>query len=389
MLKQILVKIKTHLCTDRLYSKNSAVIFFIIAVAFIALFSGERLQVASKQIKNTYLKNIIVDITTPIADISGQLPFELFFTNTRSQLITLLKLENDYHWDNFYYSSKPTYSFSNDYLLQQTSRTQTTDTESKSVNAHSQFANEVTKNKLNIEEQKNTSSLLMVQHEYTKQRPLRILCIGDSQMQNLAEGLKRIVGTDSRFDITDIAVVSSGFIRTDYYNWPAKLQTVFEKAAREKKEYDVALLLLGMNDNQNFFDGNGNLFRFGTTEWINGYENKMTNILNIIQSHVKKVYWIGLPFVKSSSFNASIDIIENAQIKTAHTFDNTKVTHISVRSIANADSNKYSDTIKDDNGKTIQFMKADGTHYTLAGATYIMDKLVTQFYSDFKIEPNF
>lgn len=53
---------------------------------------------------------------------------------------------------------------------------------------------------------------MVVQFEYTKEKPLRILFAGDSLMQSLAEGFQRNIGRESPFELTSMAVVSSGFV---------------------------------------------------------------------------------------------------------------------------------------------------------------------------------
>jgi len=84
---------------------------------------------------------------------------------------------------------------------------------------------------------------------------LRILMIGDSQMHSIAAGFLRLTGQNSSIRVKEISVHSSGFIRSDYYNWPKKLKNVFEESQNEP--YDIAVIFLGMNDYQNFYADNG------------------------------------------------------------------------------------------------------------------------------------
>ena len=58
---------------------------------------------------------------------------------------------------------------------------------------------------------------------HSSANPLRLYMFGDSQVFSLGSGLSRLAGKDSPVSVDFLAVHSSGFIRGDYYNWPAKL----------------------------------------------------------------------------------------------------------------------------------------------------------------------
>lgn len=367
-LKKIFSVLKSCILGERFYSKNAVVIFTVAFLFLLGLFSYPRIERFSFNVKNTYVKNILVAVSKPFLDFAKNLPFEKFFTLTRKTLLVFLDLDSNYHWDDTYYEV-PKFS-----VLQ---------------NAKSE--NETFKNIFDVKKttlpQKNIQDeLLLANFEYTKKNPLRVLLVGDSQMQSLTEGFKRNVGEHSAFNLTEIAIISSGFVRNDYYDWARKLTAVFEKAKTEKTPFDAVLICLGMNDFQNFFDGAGNLLKRGTDEWIFAYMNKIKTVMDILQSNVKKIYWLGLPLIKQDTLNKEITFIENAQEKIFAELNFEKVTRISVRKIISKENAPYSDFAELPNGKKINIMKDDGCHFTLAGAIYIIENIIPYFYNDFYIE---
>lgn len=360
------------------YTKNQALVFTVIFLCILGIFSQSKIKAFSYQVKNPTARNIVIALSKPFIDFAEQLPYEKIFQNTRQEVLKILKLENNYHWDNFYYD-KPDFALS--------APKQETANLYSDKSAHAPLL----PNELFLSQKKETtvsteSELLMSNYQYSKKKPLRVLFFGDSQMQSLAEGFKRNVGSDSAFVVTDLAVVSSGFVRTDYYNWPAKLTSIFKQAQAEHKTFDAAVLILGMNDFQNFFDGNGTLFVRGTAEWKAAYTQKMSAVINIVQSNVKKIYWLGLPLVKLPTLNREITAVETAQINAVPLFDSEKLRRISLRNIAPGKDARYSDTIQLDDGKRITFMRDDGIHFTYSGAEFIMRHIETYLYQDFSIK---
>lgn len=366
------------------YSKNQTVVYTAIFLCAVAVFIPNKITHFSSQLKNQYTKNIIQAVSQPMVDFAQMLPFSAFFANARKNVLTVCGVQNDYHWDNFYYTEKNALTVAacsdgNGDIDKAHALP-----EMQTGDAHTFSPSALLAEKAKALPENN--SLLVAHYDYTKEHPLRILFAGDSQMQSIAEGFKRNIGTESAFEAIDLAVVSSGFIRTDYYNWPAKFTALFKEVENEEKPFDVVVLLLGMNDYQNFFDGNGKLFRFGTDEWIAAYIEKIKTVMNILQSSVKKVYWLGLPAVKSPSLNADITAVENAQIKAMAALADTNVQRISLRELISGGSSVYTDQVQTADGKRIQLMREDGTHYSLAGGSFVMSEIEKYFYFDFNIE---
>lgn len=363
-----------------MYSKNQAVMFTVIFLVTVSLFFSAKIKHYFVQIKNPYVKNITQALAQPLTDFSETLPLENFFANTREKVLKICGVQNDYHWDNFYYSGKTALT-----VVADKSANSSANSESQTNTARTFTQTDLTAPKIETTQPPN-NSLVAVRYDYTREHPLRILFAGDSQMQSIAEGFKRNIGTASPFAATELAVVSSGFIRTDYYNWPAKLTALLEEAENESRPFDAVVLLLGMNDYQNFFDGNGKLFRSGSDAWIDAYIKKIQDVMDILQRSVKKIYWLGLPIVKSPLLNSQITAVEQAQVKAMAEMSSSKVRRISLRKMIFGESGVYTDKVQTADGKRIQLMREDGVHYSLAGGSFLMSKVAEYFYQDFRIE---
>lgn len=369
-----------------LYSKNKVLIFAFVFLSVVAFFSHSKIKTFHLGIKNVYAKNIVRTITVPFTDFAATLPFGNFFNSSRKMLLTLLQLEENHHWEDLYYGDAKDEEAFTAILRANTESTQNkihSLPEANTVDAKTFSSQDL----INLQKKETQSNdLLVVKYDYTKEKPLRILFAGDSQMQSLAEGFKRNIGTESAFDVTDLAVVSSGFVRTDYYNWSAKLTNLLSEAENEGRAYDAVVLLLGMNDYQNFFDGNGKLFKRGTKEWDAAYIEKIKNVMNVLETSVKKIYWLGLPIVRSPALRSEVNHVEAIQIKALKFLDDTKVKRISLRAIVSGENASYTETLQTTNGKRITFMKEDGTHFTLAGSSFLMGEVQKYFYFDFNIK---
>ena len=209
--------------------------------------------------------------------------------------------------------------------------------------------------------------------------------IGDSQMHSIAAGFLRLTGQNSSIRVKEISVHSSGFIRSDYYNWPKKLKNVFAESKNEP--YDIAVIFLGMNDYQNFYADNGKVLVKETEDWESAYRDKIKTHLDILSANTKKVYWLGMPIVRNKIYNAQLLYIEDLHKKIALEYSETMLQKISLSSIVPGDGVPYSDTVKTSDGKKINLMKDDGHHYTVSGGEYVMKPFLELLYKDWDLEP--
>ncbi len=382
------------------YSANKTLLFFLICVFFISLLMGKSLNNAAFQIKSNFLK---------ITKLENHTEWDSFYytTNSESQEFEALqaaeqKMKNitsrllsdaEKNKDNM---NQLTTNISQ--LEEQLASLKTTMSELKKIKeenkkleeeeADKKPETETTEEKTEIDSKLETDLVKTEEkkYQYTALNPLNILMVGDSQMQSIAPGFKRLIGNKSAIRVDEIAVHSSGFIRGDYYNWQKKLTTVFKQ---NKGKYDIAVILLGMNDYQNFYDRNGKVLVKETKKWEEEYHKKIRNIIDILLINTKKVYWIGMPRVRDRVYNENLLYIERIQNDLAEKYANPNLIKFSPVAVAPGIGVPYTDIITTKEGAVIKLMRNDGIHYTFSGSEFIMRKFLSDLYSDWDIEPMF
>lgn len=346
------------------YSVNAVMLFFILVVLSLFLYSSPFLSYTVRNIHNHYIREICQACLQPMIDISENLNMPELVQNIRSTFLRISGLNKHSEWDSFYYEK----------------------VQPEPVNtaeAHDTIVNipqvEKTAIKKNTEIKEGTQKIM-----YSAEHPLRILMFGDSQMQGIAGGMLRLIGDDPRIIIDEISVHSSGFIRSDYYNWKSKLRTVLKSTI---PPYDTAIMFLGMNDIQNFYKESVLLER-KSTEWESAYRQKMREHIDIVLEFVPNVYWLGMPCVRQSSYNADLRYLDILQSSVANSYSPEKVHRVLLSEIFPGENNPYRETARTELDAMIRIMKSDGIHYTFSGGEFIMRPVFNNIKKTYHIDDN-
>ena len=430
-------KIKPKDKKSLFYSANKALLFFLLCIFFFMLLLGKSLESFSHKIKNPYAADVFKTAVKPISELSQKLKLDNLIPSARSFFLRYAGLEGLSDWDSFYYMDSAELIHRERLLALENlgeaidkSQRDVLPAESKpeDVAAVKKMVDELEAKLENIntvldrlkdieqarvaelEKIRLTQKMLELRKEdifetavkegesnvdqaeepkkvytYKTERPLRILMIGDSQMHSIAAGFLRLTGQNSSIRVKEISVHSSGFIRSDYYNWPKKLKNVFEESQNEP--YDIAVIFLGMNDYQNFYADSGKVLVKETEDWESAYRDKIITHLDVLFANTKKVYWLGMPVVRDKIYNAQLLYIEDLQKKIASEYSSIILNKFSLSSIAPGEGVPYTDTLKTAEGKKIRLMKDDGHHYTISGGEYIMQSFLELLYKDWDLEP--
>ncbi len=422
------------------YSANKTLLFIILCIICVCIMFGKTLNNGSVQIKNEYIRKIYLACVAPFADFSEKYKIDLIIPEARATFLRLTKLENHTEWDSYYYADDESLYNENTNISKDTKEKP----EIRSINELTQNAikkskenkdniKELTENIKDLEEtlsflnktitelknikdkqalsesfearmkkqkeeeekkakekekeelakqEKTKKKKLVKKFGYTKTRPLKVLMVGDSQMTSISRGLMRLVGQNSSIKITAFSVHSSGFIRGDYYNWQKKLKNIFSQG-----KYDIAVILMGMNDYQNFYNDNGKVMVKETKRWEDEYHKRIKNHLDILLRHTKKVYWLGMPIVRNRAYNENLEYIEKVQKKLSEKYEKANLTRFAIANVAPGKGVPYSDVIKTADGSIIKLMNDDGNHYTISGGAYIMQSFMNLLYQEWSIEP--
>ena len=419
------------------YSANKALLFFLLCIFLFMLLLGKSLDDFSSKIKNPYVAEVFKTAVKPVSELSQKLKLDNLIPSARIFFLRYAGLEGLSDWDSFYYMDSVELIHRERLLALENlggaidkSQSDVLPAESKpedvaavkkmidELEAKLENVNTVLDRLKDIEQARIaelekirlTQKMLELRKEdifetaakeeesnveqaeapkkvytYNTERPLRILMIGDSQMHSIAAGFLRLTGQNSSIRVKEISVHSSGFIRSDYYNWPKKLKNVFEESQNER--YDIAVIFLGMNDYQNFYADNGKVLVKETEDWESAYRDKVITHLDVLFANTKKVYWLGMPVVRDKIYNAQLLYIEDLQKKIASEYSSIILNKFSLSSIAPGEGVPYTDTVKTAEGKKIRLMKDDGHHYTVSGGEYIMQPFLELLYKDWDLEP--
>ena len=212
--------------------------------------------------------------------------------------------------------------------------------------------------------------------EFSSGNPLKVLLIGDSMMgDGFGTEMEKAIEGDVAMTSKRYPRHSSGLSRPDYYSWPAQVTEIFSS-----EEYDAVIVMLGTNDAQNF-ESDGVVYERFSDGWNRIYRQRLMNFLNLLSSKTQRVYWIGMPPMRETDYNARMQKL-NAFYEEACAA-NPEATYISTGEIiGDADGNFTS--YLDLDGLRVGVRNTDGHHITRAGGALIAKRVMELIRSDFE-----
>jgi hypothetical protein len=133
----------------------------------------------------------------------------------------------------------------------------------------------------------------------------QVALVGDSMMAvGLSAVLLRTTATDPKLHLVKAFRSGTGLARPDVFDWFTEYPAMIGKTRP-----DVVIVALGANDAQGYVDSNGETLTFGTPDWIASYRGRVTNFVNLLEQSGRQIIWIGLPPMRSPTFDAHTEII--------------------------------------------------------------------------------
>lgn len=331
----------------------------LIASGFCAIlllfFCGGSLWIPVSRLNNITLKNIL----TPVAKIAafpGQvIGVDEYIPNLRLKFVTITGLSENPSWDTQYFNQKDV-----------------------SVNMSAEIPEQIVNVVEDTGVQNQMESETIV---YSVENPLKLYIFGDSQISSLGVGFDRLTKNIAAIKTDHLGIISSGFIRDEYYNWSAKLADV-----ASKNTYDAAIFMLGMNDNIDFVGDEGTTVLRGTKEWEDYYTKRCCALLDEMITEFPRIYWLGMPKTKSKKYDDHLIYIDTIHKKIAKMYDPTVLIRVSVRNIFPGKDEKYRDNNYFPNGDVLRVMGDDGIHFTISGGQWVMESLYQKIITDFEFE---
>jgi uncharacterized protein len=193
----------------------------------------------------------------------------------------------------------------------------------------------------------------------TRADPLRVLVIGDSTALDLGYGLQRAASPTGRYKVILDGRISTGLARLDYFNWLAQAQ-------RDMIRYhpDVVVVLLGLNDLQDFRTGGRYMVRF-TRPWLHAYATRVDALLAELSPPERRVVWVGEPIVSNKDIAYGLRIVN--RVYRNQTGGISGVSYLDSWHLFVDAKRRYTAYLRDSSGNLEQVREADGEHLTPAG----------------------
>jgi len=193
---------------------------------------------------------------------------------------------------------------------------------------------------------------------FPEQNRYRLYVFGDSLGDGIWAGLYRAFNPDGNMDIVKKSRVSTGFVRTDYYDWNKKITGIL---AAEKVH--IAVIMVGANDMQPI-RASGKWHKVGTPEWRKLYANRIDKFIKQLKGSNAAVYWVGLPIMRAPKHNAAMEVMN--EIFRERAFING-IKFVDTYNGFADQFGRYSAFGPDLTGQVGRLRANDGVHFTIRG----------------------
>ena len=191
----------------------------------------------------------------------------------------------------------------------------------------------------------------------TKNDPLRIYFGGDSLSGMPGIMLEQLTARNRLAKVNPDYVESSRLTYGDPVDWPAHL-----KQQMSSGHYDVGVFMIGANDSGMPMLVDGTSVMYPKKKWLDEYASRAKQITTImLRSGVKRVYWVGMPIMPSSSDSKKMRDLNKL-------FEDVAA---SSPDVVYVDS--YDLLSKKSGGFNAALRSGDGIHYTNEGATVVAE----------------
>jgi len=203
--------------------------------------------------------------------------------------------------------------------------------------------------------------------------PLTLWVIGDSFLELFGPALvNRTLDTGAIEADVDFRYVS-GLSRPDFFDWPAYIA-----GELPDRTPDAVVVMFGGNDAQDVEVG-GVRYDVGTEAWVDLYNSRVAEAMDVLLTGTERVYWIGLPIMKSDRFTANA-ITMNAAYQSAAE-QRPGITYLSSFELFCDEDGEYNAYL---DGKLMRF--TDGAHFVWNGAYRLADAVLPVIAVDWGIE---
>jgi hypothetical protein len=185
-----------------------------------------------------------------------------------------------------------------------------------------------------------------------------IAVVGDSLANDLGRGMEDLFRDKRGVKVVKQTRFATGLMRTDYFDWNSKMSQFLRH-----HNPDAIVVLIGGNDSQSIHVKGRRLDRF-SKPWLAEYRRRVAHFMRILKRERAKVYWIGLPAVRSDSLTQNYRVMNKIfqQEAAKHRFKFVSTW----RTFLDSDGD-YTSFGRSLSGEKRRLRKDDGMHFTHAG----------------------
>jgi hypothetical protein len=187
-----------------------------------------------------------------------------------------------------------------------------------------------------------------------------VAVVGDSLAGMLAQGLTEAFADDPRVEILNKAREDTGLVRDDFYDWRLAVRKLLDGP----KHIDVAVIQIGINDNQKLHLGDVALEPL-SKPFNEIYAKRVEEIATAFREKNVPLIWVGLPIMRSENLSTAALLFNDLDRQ----YGGALGAHYVDLWEPFTDLNSvYKATGPDVNGAVVRLRAADGVHFNKAGA---------------------
>jgi hypothetical protein len=197
--------------------------------------------------------------------------------------------------------------------------------------------------------------------------PLTVTVYGDSLGDGVWEGLYVLLRSDKQTRVLRRSQLGAGLTRGDFAAWLKSLEGELDKTPP-----DVAVFMVGANDQQGVRDENRIGYVFASEGWQQVYAARVEAVMTEFASRHVPTVWLGLPVMRKAEYNRGarvLDAIFEAAAEREH------VTFIPLADDFTDAAGNFVVYMHDAEKRNRQVRAEDGIHFTLYGYELIAEKV--------------
>jgi hypothetical protein len=191
-------------------------------------------------------------------------------------------------------------------------------------------------------------------------RPLTVYFAGDSLSAGPGWAFLTLQREKRTVEVRAEYEVGTGLLRGDYFDWVRHLRGIAAGA-----QPDVIVFMAGANDSQDAILA-GRYHPVGTRVWDRVYRARVAAAMDAARAGGRRVIWVGMPPMREAKLSdgmAEVDAVFRSEA-----VKRPNVTYLDTWSLFDGPGGRYTDQVRDTNGRYVYVRLPDGIHLNVKGS---------------------